>query len=115
MLADEDAWVLNQGVYVPSEVWAPMTLANKPGSETVVRLRGWRELIGKDSYRIIMDYYNHGNLYDLRYRELKPMRDVVGFQPRIPQPFLWYVFECLAIAGLLMVSDPRTPFESPSN
>lgn len=103
-LNENEAWVLNNGVYVPTEVWESKILSNMPGSETLLRLRRWRELIEQDSYRIISDYYPHGDLYDLRHKAYARHRSNRRFLPPLPEPFLWYVFEYLAVSGILMVS-----------
>lgn len=103
MIVDDNAWVLHDGVYIPTEVFAPRLLAGKEGSETVLKIRGWRDISFSGGFRILMDFYPFGDMFDLRMKPYRPMSFDPAY-PQLPQPFLWYTFECLAIAGVLMVS-----------
>lgn len=101
---NDGAWVIDDktGVFHPIEFIAPEMLANKEGSEFVLRKRGWREMYEFNSFRMLMEFYPHGDLY-------QTMEQARGARlTRWPQPFLWYVFEALATAGVLMVSSADT-------
>lgn len=114
MQQDDNAWTLHEGVYVPVEVRAPQLLGGREGSETILRVRGWREFPGQSMFRVLLDYCPFGDLIDFRsftcrvWDEGKPEPGEVPsrWNPKLPQAFLWYVFECLATAGVLMVSVP---------
>lgn len=107
MLNEEAAWVLDEGVYVPTEIYAPQLMSNRQGSETILQVRGWREIRGRNFFRVLLDYCPFGDLFNLRCEAYNRDDSDGNFLPKLPEPFLWYVFECLATAGVLMVSLPR--------
>lgn len=82
---------------IPCEVWAMCKLRGRVGAETVVQIRNWRIETSERMYRIYMDYCPYGDLCDI----VNSM-GYSGVRTYVPEPFLWYCFECLAIAGLLM-------------
>lgn len=108
MLNEDAAWVLDGGVYVPTEIYAPQLMSNREGSETILQVRGWREIRGHNFFRVLLDYCPFGDLYNLRCVDYDPNDYDGEFNPKLPEPFLWYVFECLATAGVLMVSLRRS-------
>ena len=63
MMQENEAWVLHEGVYVPTEIFAPRQLAGQKGSEAIMKIRGWRGTPwGTGSYRILMEFYPFGDL-----------------------------------------------------
>ena len=106
MRDDPAAWVLHDGVYVPTEIRAPQMMAGKPGSESILCPRGWRQFQDRAMFRVLMEFCPYGDLWVIRYGMYDPgsAAAVRAFQPKMPQAFLWYVFENLATAGVLMVS-----------
>lgn len=112
IMNEPGAWALVDGVHVPMEIHAPRLLAGKEGSETIQRIRGWREHPSLAVYRVLMDFYPSGDLWTLRTEGTYEghMQGLLPVVPRLPTPFIWYTFECLAKAGCLMAStlSPNT-------
>lgn len=103
METEESAWAKHEGQWVPTEVRAPQMMAGQEGSETVIKVRGWRAFEIWDHFRILMEFCPLGDLWDLRLKTYHMSERNSEGHPRMPEPFLWYVFECLAAAGLMMV------------
>ena len=102
--------MLHEGMWTPAEIRCPQLLAGKDGSETILKVRGWRQYPGRDVYRALLGYCPFGDLWDIRNTTYENPWDRPSLEPKLPQPFIWYVFESLAIAGALMVRpQPITP------
>lgn len=101
------SWMLHEGMWTPSEIRCPQLLAGKSGSETILKVRGWREFPGSKVFRALLAYCPFGELGEIRRKiyTASDFEDEYGeyTEPKLPQPFIWYVFECLAVAGVLMV------------
>ena len=77
------------------EIYALYSLRGKEGSENIVRIRNWRLRSEKMMHRQYLDFCSLKDLFDV----IDEYRNIGEF---VPEPFCWYCFECLAIAGLLM-------------
>ena len=95
MWKDETAWATDEdtGRRVPAEVQAMLNVRIKLGSEYIVKLLNWKMVEKMKMYRLYLELCPYGELFDILDHEKETPK---------PEPFLWHLFECLAIAGSLM-------------
>ncbi|KAI7120488.1 hypothetical protein KC337_g13852 [Hortaea werneckii] len=119
---------------IPAEVAALYNLRSRKGSETVIEARGWRVFPTQLTIRLYTTYCPFGDLkqyiswysdnfpddedpafdglddeaFNEVVRDFHRTRDELA-RHWLPEPFLWHVFESLAIAGLLMERGELDP------
>lgn len=93
-------------VNTPLDCYIHEALSNVPNARNIVGLLGFRLYDSKRMYRLYMEYCCHGDLLTLilRHRKRDGLRDEHGVRlsPKIPEPAIWYIFEALVAAALVM-------------
>ncbi|SMR43790.1 unnamed protein product [Zymoseptoria tritici ST99CH_3D1] len=96
---------------IPIEIQAMKDLRNKTGSGSVVELRNWKLSRKNRSHRLYLEYCPHDDMFELLNvrtylidsMKRKQTPDIVIPNAALyPEPFAWYTFWTLAIAGILM-------------
>lgn len=90
-------------------------LADKAGSENILKIRNWRIRRAEKYHRIYLEFCPRGDLFDFccgeeedpysggaHKRKMFPDNDWGTTVDLVPEPFLWSAFWSLASAGLLM-------------
>jgi serine/threonine protein kinase len=83
------------GERVPMEVKTMFDLRGREGSEYILKILNWRMSTKNRLLRIYTAFAPFGNMLQL-------VSQYGIAEENIPEPYLWHIFECLALAGLLV-------------
>lgn len=76
-----------------------------PGATNILRLRGYKNFLTAQRWRLYLEYAPYGDLHSLIYC-------YKAWDVYLPEEFLWHVFYALAKVTALMKEGPFTDFET---